>query len=105
MLANIKSRKFKITTVLDMKPSMDAAAAAAALAAGTAMATGAAPDAGAAAIAPPKSLYGHFRDYCAKWKGVHDTMMPPDAPLDIAWSWLGAFLSILVVALLNYYLS
>ncbi|KAG2501441.1 hypothetical protein HYH03_001224 [Edaphochlamys debaryana] len=68
-------------------------------------ASAAAPEAVAAALAPPMSLRGKVQAYFQKWRGVNDTLLPLDAPIDVAWSWFGAFVSIATVALLNQYLS
>ncbi|EFJ41869.1 hypothetical protein VOLCADRAFT_119578 [Volvox carteri f. nagariensis] len=94
--------------VLEMKgprgtPSTHAAAAAAFLSG--ASASPAAPDAAVAAAGMSLSLRGRMTSYFSKWRGVGDTLMPADHPVDILWSWLGSFLSILVVAVLNQYLT
>lgn len=41
----------------------------------------------------------------ARWRGVNDTLLPPESAEDIAWSWLGAFVAICVVAIMNQYLT
>ncbi|GLI70733.1 hypothetical protein VaNZ11_015758, partial [Volvox africanus] len=94
--------------VLEMKgprgtPSTRAAAATAFLTG--ASASPAAPDAAVASAGMSLTLRGRMASYFSKWDGVGDTLMPADHPVDVFWSWLGAFLSILVVALLNQYLT
>ncbi|GFR45061.1 hypothetical protein Agub_g6434 [Astrephomene gubernaculifera] len=81
-----------------------AQAAATAFASG-ASASPAGPEAAAAALALKLTLRGRVASYFGKWRGVGDTLMPADQPVDIFWSWLGAFLSILLVALLHQYLT
>ncbi|GLC47414.1 hypothetical protein PLESTM_002070600 [Pleodorina starrii] len=94
--------------VLQMKgprgtPSTHAGAAAAFVSG--ASASPAAPDAAAAAAGMSLTLRGRVSSYFSKWVGVGDTLMPSDQPVDIAWSWVGAFMSILVVAALNEFLT
>ncbi|GIL60106.1 hypothetical protein Vafri_14747 [Volvox africanus] len=94
--------------VLEMKgprgtPSTRAAATTAFLAG--ASASPAAPDAAVALAGMSLTLRGRMASYFSKWAGVGDTLMPGDHPVDVFWSWLGAFLSILVVAVLNQYLT
>ncbi|GIL82435.1 hypothetical protein Vretimale_11882 [Volvox reticuliferus] len=94
--------------VLEMKgphgtPSTRAAAAIAFHAG--ASASPAAPDAAVASAGMSLTLRGRMASYFSKWAGVGDTLMPAEHPVDLFWSWLGAFLSILVVAVLNEYLT